>query len=278
MRPLAVQEQLIKHNAKVKIYPNGKVHITCFSRDIFRDEGWELIDAPVIEVDDDKCYETDKPRSDSLKRAKGKIFDIALSNDWKYMITLTLDGDKIDRLDPKAVIKPFTTWLRHMVERKGLKYLIVPELHEDGAIHFHGLINESLDMVESDTVLIPIRDKPVKISTARRLKVPEEQWRTVYNINNYKFGWSTAVKIDDNVEAVSRYMTKYTCKNFQKIFGQSFFAGGGVNRGLPTYYIDIPYQYFAGQEYKLPENLGGVKYLLLDTNTFDYLLSNDWRV
>lgn len=263
MEHFCVTSSIAKHNTKIKFFPNGKIHITCFSRDIFND-GWEDIREKDIVCRE--AYELNNPRDDSLKRAKGKIFDIALSNEWDYMITLTLDKDKIDRYDKEAIIKPFRKWLNNMVSRYGLKYLIVPEYHSDGAIHFHGLINESLNLTNSGTYKIPQLKKPCKEATVKKYgySVTDAEVRAVYNINNWHFGFSTAIKIDENVEAVSKYITKYTCKNFQKIFGQTFFAGGGVNRELPNVMLNIPYNRLDVTEYKLPENLGGVKYLILD--------------
>lgn len=300
-------EAVLRHNCRVKKYPNGMVHITVFKRNVFLDEGWEDIERDerlsekdtgfqFIVTDDgfklikkeateqgsneeQKQYNLFDPRDDNMRRAKGKIFDIALSNNWNYMVTLTLDDEKIDRYDPKAIIKPFSKWLSNMVARRGLNYLIVPELHEDGAIHFHGLINDALDLVDSGTVKVPDRKKPIKISTAKAygydLSSPEV--RTVYNITNYKLGYSTAIHIDNNVEAVSKYMTKYTCKNFKKIFGQSFFAGGDINRELPEYCCDLHYDFVDVDEFKLPENLGSVKYLLLNEEVFE-LLRKDWNL
>lgn len=272
MDDFRVTSAIAYHNTKVKVYPNGRYHVTCFTRDIFND-GWEDI-RPKYKREK-QVYDLLNPRDDSMKRAKGKIFDIALSNSWDYMVTLTLDGSKIDRYNTKEIIKPFCIWLNNMVKRKGLKYLIVPEYHEDGAIHFHGLINDSLDLSDSGTVKVPDRKKPIKIATAKKYgyDLNSDEVRTVWNIDNYKLGFSTAVHIDDNVEAVSKYMTKYTCKNFQKIFGQSFFAGGGVRREPDTFYLDIPYNRFlTGNEYKLPENLGAVKYAVLTEETFQYFL------
>lgn len=272
-------EKQVKHNTKIKVYPDGRLHLTCFTRDVFRDDGWEYIyDDEIKETSEHVEYDTSNTRSDSLKRSKGKIFDIALSNEWDYMITLTLDAKRIDRYDPKEIIMPFRKWLNNMVFRYGMKYLIVPEYHEDGAIHFHGLVkssDDSLKLVDSGTVKVPNIKKPIKVSTAKRKKIPPSEWRTVFNLQSYTLGYSSAVRIDNNVEAVSKYMTKYTCKNFQKIFGKSFFAGGGVNRELPTFFLDVPYVRLEAEEFRLPDNLGAVKYLTLDQSTFDLLLK-EW--
>ncbi|MBQ8029553.1 MAG: hypothetical protein IJ262_09160 [Clostridia bacterium] len=231
---MATSSAVAKCNTKIKVYPNGKLHITSFSRNIFN-TGFEDIRIKENSETEAKLYDTSNPRDDNMKRAKAKIFDIALSNEWSYMITLTLDDNRIDRYNTEKIIKPFRQWLNNMVKRKNLKYLIVPEFHKDGAIHFHGLINDSLDLVFSETYIIPELKKPCKLEIVKKYgyDVSDEKVREVMNISNWKLGFSSAVKIDNNVEAVSKYMTKYTCKNFQKIFGQSFFAGGGVNRDLP---------------------------------------------
>lgn len=272
-------ESVLRHNCRVKKYPNGTVHVTIFKRNVFLEDGWEPVSDEAKSEQGSKQYNLLDPREDNMRRAKGKIFDIALSNDWSYMITLTLDKNKIDRYDSKAIIRPFSKWLNNMVSRKGLKYLIVPELHEDGAIHFHGLVNDALTFVDSDTVKVSDRKKPIKRSTAKAygydLSSPEV--RTVFNIKEYNLGYSTAVLIDDNVNAVSKYMTKYTCKNFKKIFGQTFFAGGDINRHLPEYCCDLHFDYVDVEEFKLPENLGSVKYLLLDEHVFD-LLKTEWEL
>lgn len=252
-------------NTQLKFYPTGKVKITCFSREIYND-GWE--DNREKDKKEKSFYDLNNPREDSLKRAKGKIFDIALANEWKYMVTLTLDKEKIDRYDKDIIIKPLRKWLDNQVQRRGLKYLIVPEKHQDGAIHFHGLINDTLTLTDSGTFKLPQCKKPVKASTVAKYNAAAEA-RIVYNIKQWGLGFSTAVEIDNNVEAVSAYMTKYTCKDFQKIFGQSFFAGGGVNRELPSVICDIPFNRVVAKSFALPENLGEVKYLIIDTSELE---------
>lgn len=273
------REAEVKHNCRWKKYPNGKVHVTVFSRNIYTQDGFELWNDEYKETREPRQYRLDEPRDDNMRRAKGKIFDIALSNDWYYMLTLTLDKDKIDRYDPKAVTRPFCKWLNNMVNRKGLQYLIVPELHEDGAIHFHGLMNDVLDLVDSGTVKVPDYEKPIKCSTAVKYgyDLDSSDVRTVYNVKNYKLGYSTAVRIDNNVEAVSKYMTKYTCKNFQKIFGQSFFAGGAINRELPADTCDLNFISVDAETYFLPEGLGAVKYMLVDEAVFE-VLKKEWSL
>ncbi|MBR3908965.1 MAG: hypothetical protein IKJ50_04515 [Clostridia bacterium] len=273
-------ENDIKHNAKVKLMPDGMCRVTCFTRGAYSEKGYEV--ATYWENAKQKqasfCGELPKEKvrsepseagrakykADALKRAKDKIFDISACNKWDYMVTFTLDKEKVDRYDPKEVGAKFNKWLQNMVQRRGLKALIVPELHKDGAIHFHGLINESLKLEHSGTYKIMGRKKPVKLSTLKRRKLTpgDENVRDVYKVSDFHLGFSTAIKLDGNVTSVAFYMTKYATKDLEKIFGSYYFAVGGVKRELPFIICDLDFNQLAecGKVFKLPENLGSVCY------------------
>ena len=89
----------------------------------------------------------DKERSleESKRRAKSKVQDIALCNHFTHMFTWTLNGDLIDRYDKEEVYKKVRAFLSNMGQRKGFRYVCIPEYHErkEGeevpAIHMHGL-------------------------------------------------------------------------------------------------------------------------------------------
>src|SRR5690606_10827465 len=80
----------------------------------------------------------------SLARSRRTIFDYALCNDFDLFVTFTFDPRKVNRYDMAATYVKMQSWLaRH--QRKQLekqdtfRYIIVPEKHKDGAIHFHAL-------------------------------------------------------------------------------------------------------------------------------------------
>ena len=215
----------IYYNSKVKYLSNGSCKVTCFNKPMYKAVGWESTENKHLPDKTAKSRsDTNEVRSDSVKRAKDKIFEIALANEWNYMVTFTLDESKVDRYDTKEIKKKFCKWLENMVQRKGLKALIVPELHQDGAVHFHGLINDSLDLVHSGTYKVTGKKKPVRLSTLKKMKLTpsSENVRDVYNITNYKLGFATAVELDGNNEAVSFYMTKYATKELElhKVLGK----------------------------------------------------------
>lgn len=279
------EKQDVYKNAKVKFTPDGFCKVSCFTRQIYKGEGYEaleyfsreqaeieLMSPPVKEAESVK---SDRVRQDSFKRSKNAIFEIAAANEWKYMVTFTVDKDKCDRYDREAVKKAFSGWLYDMSKRKGLKALIIPEYHEDKAIHFHGLINDSLDMVHSGTYKIEGEKKPVKESTLRKrgLTPQADNVKDVYNITGYKLGFNTAVPLDGNVTRVSYYMTKYCTKNLEKIFGSYYFCVGKVKRHLPYIIcnMDIEDLKKAGNSVTvdLPENLGQVVYATITIDDFE---------
>lgn len=282
-----VSEALSRKNALIKRYPDGTYHVTCFSRPTFSRGGMEDVDKLYKErrrkefkEKHKKLLEAGRPqervRADNARRAKNAVFDVAALNDWQYFVTLTLDAHKIDRYDPAQIIRPVTKWFDNMVQRRGMRYLIVPEHHEDGAIHFHGLIScDDLRLSDSGTVKVPGRKKPIKRATAKRLKVPEDQQHTVYNWDDFKLGYSTALAVYGERGTLAKYMTKYITKDLTKIFGKTYFAGGkGLRRKPEAVPIDLDYDKILSAAYELPFDLGGVKYYTLPSSEAlnDFLL------
>ena len=279
------EKQDVYKNAKVKFTPDGFCKVSCFTRQIYKGEGYEALEyfsreqaeiellSPVRK--EPETVKSDRVRQDSFKRSKNAIFEIASANEWKYMVTFTVDKDKCDRYDREAVKKAFSGWLYDMSKRKGLKALIIPEFHKDKAIHFHGLINDTLDMVHSGTYKIEGEKKPVKESTLRRrgLTSQAETVKDVYNVKGYKLGFSTAVPLDGNVTRVSYYMTKYCTKDLEKIFGSYYFCVGKVNRHLPYCICNMDIEDLKRLKNSvtvdLPENLGQVVYATITMDDFE---------
>ena len=94
-----------------------------------------------------------KSIASSIARTRNAIYDIAKSNNWDYMITLTFNSEKVNsRYDYNELLKKVSVWLHNQKKRKSpnLKYLIVPDLHKEDvwgkAFHFHGLLSDIGDM------------------------------------------------------------------------------------------------------------------------------------
>lgn len=213
----------VKSNAKEKVYPNGFRRVTICSKPVFKnDEYMELVTSTSGSKPKDM---SNLSRGDSIRRAKQKIYDIAMCNEFDYFITWTLDKEMIDRYDANLVSKKLKKFLNNMVVRKELCYLVVPELHKDGAIHMHGLIAGRLRMVDS----------------GRRLP----DGRVIFNMPEWKLGFSTAIELDNQKGRISSYIVKYVQKDFQKIFGNFYYAGGhGLVRSPEVNYFDVDFGAF----------------------------------
>lgn len=127
-------------------------------------------------------------------RARSKIFEYALCNDFDYFVTLTLDSKKYNREDLKKYIKDFGQMIRDYRKKykSDVKYLLIPELHKDGVSwHMHGLISGILE-------------EQLTLNKNGYL-----DWKIYSN----KFGYISIDKIR-NKDATSKYITKYISKSF----------------------------------------------------------------
>ncbi len=227
----------IRHNTKIQIYPDGSAKYTYCKKAVFQEKGFErapennkgnILTELTYKVVEEKAP---RDRTDELmRRHREKIRDIVLCNKFQYMLTLTLNKDEIDRYDVDVFKKKLHKWLNNMVERKGLQYVLIPEYHEDGALHAHALINGVFDFTNSGK-----RDK---------------QGRAIYNIPEWKYGFTTAVRLDNNIMRVANYVMKYITKGVEKIFGKYFWSSKNIQREPKTVLLDTPYDKVNEKEYK----------------------------
>lgn len=144
----------------------------------------------------------------SQNRSKNKVYEYARANEWEYFITLTFDPDKIDRYDYSVCSDKVSQWLKNMKKdyAKDLKYIVVPELHEDGAYHFHALFSDIGD--------IKLVYSGLNCVGKDKFKSTEDSGNghPLYNLGNYKLGWTTAMRIIDTKKA-SNYLSKYITKD-----------------------------------------------------------------
>ena len=202
----------IHHNAIVYRYADGSMDTICCSDPIFREPGWEAADkeaAPrgAAREAGKKSQGADMERS--MRRARAKLRRLALANGFAYFVTLTLDPAKIDRYDGAAVTKALSTWCDNMVRRKGLRYILVPERHKDGAFHFHGFMGGALTIMDSGH---------------------EIAGRPVYNLLDWKLGFSTLQPLYGEYAAAVSYCCKYIGKqNGERPLGRWYYSGGGLS-------------------------------------------------
>ncbi len=264
-------------NCKKKYYPNGDYKMTVFRQAVYKLPDYEEVDYSPVDTEDrssgtaavtssgSDTRDFTNSRVDHSREAKMRIFDIALMNyeRLRYMITLTVaDSDDLRRSDSVTIYKKVKTILNNWVKRNDVIYLLVPELHKDGCVHFHGLIGGDLDYVPSGTFLVPQVKKPVKEENLYRFGLTADQCRPVYNIGNYKLGFSTAVETDGKMYSVAAYITKYITKDLNKIFGNYYLAGGrGLVRKCPTEVSNMDFDDVPATAFDVPNCNNHVKYI-----------------
>lgn len=151
----------------------------------------------------------------SRRRARAKVRDLALSNQFDYFITLTLDPKLVDRHDISSFKTILKNWLDNNVRRRGLRYILVPERHKDGAIHFHGLINDCLTLQDSGH--------------------HDTTGHKIWNITDWKLGFSTAIQLYGNYAQAVSYVCKYIGKQGEKVDGRWYYSGGGLQMPRVVY-------------------------------------------
>ena len=153
----------------------------------------------------------DEKLNNNIIRAKSKVLEYALCNDFQYFVTLTLDAKKMDRSNISEYIKKLGQYIRDIRKSTGqeIEYVLIPEKHADGKNwHMHGLMKGLQDLREYDekeNIPKKMKDKIIKY---------REENLNLYEWVGYtkKFGFNCIEPIR-NQEACSRYITKYISKN-----------------------------------------------------------------
>lgn len=235
-------ERNVKCNARIKRYPTGAIEIMVADRPIFGAAGWEPSgdqpDGGPAKRRKDTPSAADMERA--RRRAAARVRDIALCNDFAYFVTLTLDASQINRYDIGPVLSHMRTWLDNRVRRKGLAYVLVPEHHKDGAVHFHGFFTRrGAQMIDSGTLAIIGAKRPRKPrSAAQRAEWCAQGAHVVYNVEDWTLGYSTAIPVYGDYAAAVSYCCKYVGKEGAKIGGRWYYSGGDL-RGPEIEYCDL---------------------------------------
>ena len=206
----------ITFNGRIRCYPSQLI-IDVAEQKNYQQDGWETQLKQVKE-------HSAKSASDwsGVYRARRRLKDIALLNEFTYFATLTIDGKKCDRYDVDVIYHKLRNWLSNNVRRHGLKYVLVPELHKDGAVHFHGLF---------DTGDMPLTDSG-------------HRWKemVVWHLDSWvkSWGFCTLVALDGEYGKVCSYVTKYITKGTDKVLGGRYYLScQGLKREPPCVYMEV---------------------------------------
>ena len=220
-------ENLVKCYCRAKYYrtPDGKeklVQIQSLGVPSFRRPGFEKEDSEELDVLFDEAEEEPETlpelptnstpdevrqyrnRMRNLRRAKINAFDKILANpDLDTFCTFTISPEMVDdRTSWSDVYRSLRMWLSNRVTRSDLKYVICPERHKAGGIHFHGILNRAA------LNLTPAHHAQTGQALTHR-------GNQLYNISDFRLGFTSAEIINTDTldrEKVAKYIFKYMGK------------------------------------------------------------------
>ena len=194
-------------NARLKRYPDGTSQLVATVGPLGGRGGLHARSEGSGAADPERVAEN---RDRARRRARSAVRDLALCNQFDWFVTLTLDPAKIDRYDPVAVVRKASQWLSNAVRRRGLRYVLIPEHHKDGAIHFHGFMSGDLGAVNSGRT--------------------DRGGHEVFNLTAWPYGFSTAIRPYGDYHKAVAYCCKYLAKQDEKIGGRWYYSGGELER------------------------------------------------
>ena len=137
----------------------------------------------------------------SLRRTRKSIRDYVLCNEFELFVTFTFADE---RQDEERCRVRMSNWLKNQQKRSGsFSYLIVPERHKDGALHFHALLKGYKGEVKPS----------INPETGKQRR---QRGRPVYTLPSYRSGFTNVKKIKATPEShskVATYISKYITKD-----------------------------------------------------------------
>lgn len=183
-----------EYNRRTMDYGNGRIEIAAYHSPRLRYIGSGRTSSGRETETSDKAQEERTRRQ--VYAIRRRIRGYAFSNNFRWFVTLTFNPEKVDSSDYKTAKNTLLKWCRRMRDRHDrFDYLIIPELHKSGAVHFHGLLGD----IPAHFVgaLNPKTGKPII-----------RHDRQVYNLTEWKYGFSDCEEIESPERAAS-YITKY---------------------------------------------------------------------
>lgn len=162
-------------------------------------------------------------KTDAKFRAKRQVIEYTMNNVFNWFVTITFDKNKIDRFNVQLLENKVLQWLNNTRINYGNKaqYILVPEYHKNGAIHYHALIN-----LENDKLRF--------LYNHDQWKKPVYKDRLLFN----KFGRNQWISIETYNEPVGLYLSKYITKLPDKMNNRYYFVSKGLNKSERLKYDD----------------------------------------
>lgn len=212
-----------EYNTVIKTYADGSQRIKSSSYALFKGFSRKKTSGKVLTKE-----EKERMRYKNLYNSKSKLIDLVYHNSmiqpWEYFVTLTFDPKEVDSLDYHSVSESLAMWTDNMKHQNpDMAYILVPELHKSGRIHWHGVFRNV-----PNWTLTPAR-------SAKTNRLIYKNGVQIFNLDNYKYGHTTVSKIK-NQEAVSVYCSKYMTKDMIDLdYKKRYWSSRNLERPIKQY-------------------------------------------
>lgn len=173
-------------------------------------------DPDVVYLRDREDYaHYDNKLDSNFSRARNMVLQYALCNPWDYFFTGTLDPDRWDRnsLDPFMIdlSQKIRDWRK--AYQSNIQVLLIPEHHQDGAWHIHGLIRGVPSWHLFRFYWLPLRELGLTAPFPEKL-CKNADWRYWDDFSD-RYGYCSLAPIKDPV-ATAYYISKYVSKDLSR--------------------------------------------------------------
>ena len=154
----------------------------------------------------------------SITRAKSKIREYVANSNFNAFCTFTFSGRNFDRNNFMECRKFITYYFTHKLMVSS--WLVVPEFHADGAIHFHGFMD--------------IDKKSLKYGYSKKDSHSRMHMHFYSEMINRDIGRNDFQFFDpmspDALKSVCAYILKYVTKDVAKVFPLVYFCSRGLKQ------------------------------------------------
>lgn len=224
------------NNQKIRYDPKRDIHrpsVMIDDIEFWEDEIVTLPNGKICLIKDLPKYSAkntvnDKKLLNNLSRAKKRILEIALCNDFDLFATFTIDRKKYNRYDLEKYHKAFSQFIRNYNRnhKLNIKYLLVPEKHKDGAWHEHGFF--------MGLPLEHLKRFEVGMKMNKSISNLVKQGREIYDFPAYtkSFGYCSFEKVISHEKAsyyITKYITKDLASSVSKLGGHLYYSSKGLD-------------------------------------------------
>lgn len=178
--------------------------IHAYREDLFKVVGFKGLRDPDSVKDRADWKSNDTKLTNNYSRARSMVLQYALCNPWEYFFTGTLDQRKYNRYNLDRFMGSLSQFIRDQRKKwnSQIQVLLIPEHHNDGAWHVHGMINGLPDQA------------------LRKFRYPEPRKLIEGGYLNWsdfqrKFGFCSLGRISNPV-GTAFYITKYISKDLSQ--------------------------------------------------------------